>query len=550
MAQVNDQDLLDEIRFDIKVKDLRKAELVLAALSFVKRETQRTALFEVSRAEETFSIPLLTGLFVNSPEIAAAFPQLKETMYSKILSRPDVLQDLLLKEANPAARQFLAMMAGEIQLADAVPALMDILASETDPSMIRTAIVSLGMIGEADAVSQIAEFLNYNDRYLAIAVIEALGEIATPEAIDMLADRLGHDHELDRAIIEAFSKAQTPEAIEKLNETLESEHAHIRTAGKQKLGAIGAMSVRVLVRNLQRKDPDLIVHSLNVLGDIGDEAAVSAVRDLLHNEPEDANVRFAAYETLGRLPVGKGAFALAAGLEDPVDNVRSAAAKAIDRNYNALLAGGIRNMTQSDDNIAALILKTVITSQCDRIFLDLLEEETLRANALTFLNEKAHPELRSYYAGILSTNGFEDLAAQVTTKADPKSRDSLKIYTVDDSKMLLNIYRTVLHNLGCESVAFEFPAEAVEKVREDRPDVILTDLNMPELTGIDLAKKIRKWYPKEKLPIIMVTTQQESQDFDEALSAGINGIIMKPFTESHIRAALKKYAGYEAEPPE
>ncbi|MBT8339241.1 MAG: response regulator, partial [Desulfatitalea sp.] len=141
--------------------------------------------------------------------------------------------------------------------------------------------------------------------------------------------------------------------------------------------------------------------------------------------------------------------------------------------------------------------------------------------------------------------GLAALAEQVAPKAGEKTREALRIYTVDDSKMLLNIYRSVLHNLGCEVVAFEFPAKAIDQVRDDRPDAILTDLNMPGLTGIDLAIKIRQWFSKEALPIIMVTTQQESQDFEDALSAGINGIIQKPFTESHIAAALKKFAGFK-----
>ena len=542
MANINDQDLLNEIRFDIKVKDFRKAELVLAALGYVKRETQKKALFELSQADAEFSIPLLAGLFVNSPDIVGSFPQLKETMYSKILSRPDVLQDLLLKEANPCTRAFLVGVAGEIQLTDALPELMDVLGRETDLNITRSAIVSLGTIGDPKAAPLIAEFLSHPDKSLAIAAIEALGEMATPETIQMLAARIGKDHDLDHKIIDILSKVQTPEAIDKLNETLESKHAHIRTAGKQKLGAIGVMSVRVLMKNLNREDPDLVIHSLNVLGDIGDIAAVPAIRNLLHNEPENANVRFAAYETLGRLPVGKGAFALAAGLEDPADNVRAAAAKAIDRNYNALLAGGIRNMAKSGDGTAALILQTVINSQCDQILLDLLEEDTLKTDIITYLNTKAHPDVRSYYAKIFSEKDFGELAQQVMADADAKTIAAFRVYTVDDSKMLLNIYRTVLHNLGCESIPFEFPAKAVEKVREDHPDVILTDLNMPEMTGIDLARKIRKWFTKEDLPIIMVTTQQESCDFKDALEAGVNGILLKPFTESQISAALKKYA--------
>lgn len=546
MADFSDQDLLDEIRFDIKVKDLLKGQLVLEALKYVKRETQKMALFEVSRADAEFSIPLLVGLFVKSPAIANAFPQLKETMYSKIISSPDVLRGLLLKEANPAIRAFLAEVAGRIRLADAAPVLMDLLGAETEPAIVRSAIGSLGMIGAPDAAPLIAGFLDRPEPELADAAVEALGDIATSEAVQCLSRGLGKDPERDMKIIGILSKVQTPEAVEILNQTLSSDHAHIRTAGKQKLGAIGTMSLRVLMKNLSRRDPDLVIHSLNVLGDIGDAAAVGAIRNLLHNEPEDANIRFAAYETLGRLPMEKGAFALAAGLEDPVDNVRAAAARAIDRNYNALLAGGVRNMIRSGDGTASVIMETIINAQCDRVFLDLLEEDHFKTTVLSFLGDKAHPDIRSYYAGILSANGRADLAKQVSPKAGKKAKSAPRIYTVDDSKMLLNIYRGILHNLGCEAVAFEFPAEAVARVKQDRPDAILTDLNMPVLTGIDLAAKIRQWFSKDELPIIMVTTQQESQDYQSALAAGVNGIIQKPFTESHIRTALKKFAGFDA----
>lgn len=546
MVHFTDQDLLDEIRYDIKVKDFRKAELVLAALKYVKGETQKKALFEVSRADAEFSIPLLTWLFVNSPEIANSFPRLKETLYSKILGRPDILQGLLLKKTNPNTRVFLVEIAGQIQLSDAVPALLDILGSEADTNIIRSAITSLGMIGDPKAAKPTSDFLDHPDKELTGAAAKALGEIGTAEALQLLAARLGKDPELDHRMIDIFATAQTPEAIDYLNQTLASEHAHIRTAGKEKLSAIGVMSVRVLIKNLSRPDPDLVIHSLNVLGDIGDAAAVSAIRNLLHNEPDNANVRFAAYETLGRLPLKIGAFALAAGLEDTVDNVRAAAAKAIDRNYNALLAGGVRNLIKAGGETAALIMETVINSQCDHIVLDLLEEDYFKTKASTYLCEKAHPDIRSYYAGIFEAKGFAELAKQIAPKAGSRSRAALRVYTVDDSKMILNIYRSVLHNLGCESIAFEFPAEAVESVREDRPDVILTDLNMPGLTGIDLTAKVREWFPKEELPIVMVTTQQEPEDFRDASAAGVNGIIQKPFTESDISAALKKFAGYRA----
>lgn len=548
MTNIIDQDLLDEIRFDIKVKDLRKAQLVLASLEHVKRETQKKALLEVARADEAFSIPLLTGFFVNSSEIAISFPQLKETMYSKILARPDVLLDMLSREQDQKHKCFLAQVAGEIRLEEAVPVMLDMMTNESGPKAIESAITSLGMIGDSNAVGPISEFINSPSRELVIASVSALGELATPAAIETLWDRLGQDPDLDKLIINIFSKMQTPEALEKLNETLLSSHAHIRAEGKQKLSEIGVMSTRVLIRNLLEDNSDLVIHSLNVLGDIGDSAAIPAIRKLLHNEPEDANIRFASYETLGRLPADKGAFALAAGLQDPIDNVRAAAARAIDRNYNAVLAGGIRNLTRSGDNDASRVLETIINSQCDRIFLDLLEEDYFQPAAMTFLTQKANPDIRSYYAETLVARGYPDIAKQIALDKAVKSKTRLRIYAVDDSRMILNIYRSILHNLGCESIPFEFPAAAIERMREDRPDVILTDLNMPEITGIELAARVREWFTKEELPIIMVTTQNETQDYDAAFSAGVNGILRKPFTESQISAALKRFAGFVPEP--
>ncbi len=108
-----------------------------------------------------------------------------------------------------------------------------------------------------------------------------------------------------------------------------------------------------------------------------------------------ANVRFAAHEALGRLPFDKGAFALAAGLEDAVDHVRSAAAKAIDKHYNPVLAGGVRNLIRCGNAQALSNMGTVINSRCENIFLDLLEEDSFKMTAMKYLSNKAHPDIQS-----------------------------------------------------------------------------------------------------------------------------------------------------------
>jgi CheY-like chemotaxis protein len=544
MGKINEQHLLDEIRFDIEHKDIIKARLVLAELDSVGLETQKKALFEISRAEDNFCIPLLAGVIGNNMAIVDTFPQIKETMVSKILENPDVLLELLSGRGDTISRMILIETAGEIQLNNAAEILLDILKKEKDPILIGAAITSLGIIGETSAIEAISEFLYSNSRELVISAVKALGQIGNGSAVNKLYARLGGETDLDMFILDTIAGLQINEAYERLNDILSSEFVHLRTAAKKKLVEIGSMSVRYMIKNLSLKDKDIIIHSLNVLGDLGDSSAIPPIRKLLFSQPEDPNIRFAAYEALGRLPLDKGAFTLASGLEDPVDNVRSAAARAIERNYNTVLSGGIKNMIRSGDVHALNIITTIIDAQCENIFIDLIEDDAFKNPAIQYLMKKAHPDVKTGYYRLLKDSGYDELAEKIASEKEKKVKGKLKVFAVDDSRMILNIYRSVLHNLGCDSLLFEFPARAIESVKKEKPDIILTDLNMPDISGIELTKEIRKSFSKERMPIVMVTTQDESKDFEEAYKAGINEILRKPFTETMVGDILKKMTGY------
>ena len=109
--------------------------------------------------------------------------------------------------------------------------------------------------------------------------------------------------------------------------------------------------------------------------------------------------------------------------------------------------------------------------------------------------------------------------------------------------MILNIYRSALHDLGYEPEVFEFPDKAITAIKANRPAAILTDLNMPDISGIELTRQVRQVFNKETLPIIMVTTQNEANDNEAALAAGVNGILRKPFTAETLAKALSDWAG-------
>lgn len=547
MTVKNPDRFIEELKTAIETDDPTRAQLVMSRLPEMEEAAQKLASLCLRRASGSFAVPVIVSLLVGHPEFGDRYSFLKEVIYSKILTHPQLLTKLLLEESHVQNRIAMAKIAGEMRLEEAVPALLEIINSENNEQLLKSTIEAMGLIGDVSATSPISEYLYSNHVELTIAAIYALGQFATPTAIQRLSEKLGADPDLDLMILDVFSNSQVPEALEKLNEMLSAHWAHTRNAAKQRLVKIGPKAVPELLKNLRHDDPDLLIHTLNVLGEIGDESAIPAIRKLLINEPKDANVRFAAYEALGLLPVAKGAVTLAAGLNDPVDNVRAAAAGAINHNYNPVLAAGLKNLVRDRDVASEQICKTIITGQCDTIFLDLIQEDSFVAMAVDFLNRQAHPDIKSHHVRLLTKHKHARIVDKLKSGEAPApvKPAGVRIFAVDDSKMILNIYRSTLHDMGYQPELFEFPADAVKAVRKKKPAVILTDLNMPDISGIDLTIEIRKKFDKESLPIIMVTTQNEANDNEAAIAAGVNGILYKPFTADILAKALADWANIQ-----
>jgi CheY-like chemotaxis protein len=175
------------------------------------------------------------------------------------------------------------------------------------------------------------------------------------------------------------------------------------------------------------------------------------------------------------------------------------------------------------------------------VVLDLIDEPEFQEFAVTYLGTRAHSDTRNYYIDLLKANGKTESAERIAAQTTIEKKDALKVFAVDDSKMILNIYRSVLHNLGFAPELFEFPAQAIEMVQAAKPDLVFTDLNMPEISGIELTRTMRQWFSKEQMPIIMVTTQNETTDNEAAMEAGVTAILHKPFNEESLKAVIDKH---------
>lgn len=108
---------------------------------------------------------------------------------------------------------------------------------------------------------------------------------------------------------------------------------------------------------------------------------------------------------------------------------------------------------------------------------------------------------------------------------------SLKILAVDDSPTMRRIIVNTLKRAGYENVTEASDGkDALAKMKVEQFNFVITDWNMPEMDGLTFVSQIRSLDEFKDMPILMVTTRSVKDDIIEAMKAGVNNYIVKPFT--------------------
>ncbi len=121
------------------------------------------------------------------------------------------------------------------------------------------------------------------------------------------------------------------------------------------------------------------------------------------------------------------------------------------------------------------------------------------------------------------------------------SNPDLKFLVVDDFSTMRRIVRNLLKELGFANAdEAEDGVVALQKLRAGAFDFVVSDWNMPNMTGIDLLRAIRADAALKHLPVLMVTAEAKKENIIEAAQAGANGYIVKPFTAATLDEKLNK----------
>jgi two-component system, chemotaxis family, chemotaxis protein CheY len=146
----------------------------------------------------------------------------------------------------------------------------------------------------------------------------------------------------------------------------------------------------------------------------------------------------------------------------------------------------------------------------------------------------------------LEGNATRGAAFRMRTRKSVRTMDQIRALIVDDSSVMRKIVERSLRQAGLElSKVLEAGngAEALAVLAKEKVDLILCDINMPVMDGLEFVKQLATMESAKGIPVVMITTEGSENHVIQALSAGAKGYIRKPFTPEQVKEHVLPVVG-------
>jgi two-component system chemotaxis response regulator CheY len=118
---------------------------------------------------------------------------------------------------------------------------------------------------------------------------------------------------------------------------------------------------------------------------------------------------------------------------------------------------------------------------------------------------------------------------------------NMKVLVVDDFATMRRIVKNILNQIGFKNIIeADDGSSALEVLKKDKVDLIMSDWNMPKMTGLELLKAVRSDESMKDMPFLMVTAEGQKDSVVQTVQAGVSDYIVKPFTADTVKEKLEK----------
>ncbi|QJB56521.1 HEAT repeat domain-containing protein [Pseudodesulfovibrio sp. zrk46] len=513
---------------------------------------QITILNEISGSKDPEALAGLVDLLKN-PVGDTSIDYMVVNALNAVLSSNEAKVVEGLTDSHDGFRILCIRVAGEYAFKSAAAPLVDIAESETDPDRLMEVLTSLARIGDPSAMTVFRAQLAHEDPFIKSSCIEALGKLGDTESISSFKDLVIESEAPGRyevcdittwKAIEALASFANDDTIAFLVEKLHHKNPTVRRIITDALITIGSPCIPLLFEAFETGDKDNKILSANVLGFVGDRSGADGlVAAFDKGLAEDPNVRYAVYEALGRIGTMKGIICLVDGLHEEDELILMAVIGGLEKHVNPGMIASLTSQVAKADDQAERLAKAVIASRATRIFDALYESEGAGDMLVDALSGSKDPEIVEDFRSILTEIGGDRAQADIA-RLPQLSAGTRKALAADDSRSMCAMHRAILTDLGFEPSIGGNGEEAYDFVeRGEDFDIIITDMNMPVMDGMELVSKVRNTPGYEDIPIIMVTTESEASQQDMAEKAGVTAFVTKPFKPDTLKAKIQELIG-------
>jgi len=510
---------------------------------------QITILNEISGSKDPDTLPDLVAL-LKDPVGDTSIDYMVVNALNAVLSGNEKKVIEGLTDAHTGYRILCIRVAGEYGFSAAADTLVSVAQTESDPDRLMEILTSLARIADPVALPVFRKFLDHDDPFIKSSCIEALGKLEDEGSIDYFKAIIEDSDSPERfevcdittwKTIEAMASFPLDDTIGFLVKKLHHKNPTVRRIITDALITIGAPAIPMLFTSFESGDTDSKILSANVLGFISDRSGANGlVAAFDKGLADDLNVRYAVYEALGRIGTMKGIICLVDGLSETDELILMAVIRGLEKHVNPGMISTLTDKIIKADEQSDRLAKAVIASKATNLF-DALYEIAGAGDALVdALAESKDAEIIEEFQILLTDIGGgraeEDLARLPDITVGAR-----KALAADDSRSMCAMHRAILTDLEFEPYMATNGEEAFDFIEQGEEfDVIITDMNMPIMDGMELVGKIRNTPGYEDIPIIMVTTESEASQQTMAEKAGVTAFITKPFKPDDLKAKIKE----------
>jgi CheY-like chemotaxis protein len=466
-----------------------------------------------------------------------------------------------LESENICLRDFCVGLIGEKKIAAAAPALLMIAEQENDPEQLLGLLNAMSRIRAPEFLDVFRRHARSEDPLLSGISIRMLGEYRDHTSLDLLQEIVEANEAEDSyercelstwSAIEALAALDSPESLDYLTAKIHHKNPTARRLIHQSLADLGQKAVEPVAAMFESGNEDQKIMAANVLGFIGHKDAVDTLIRALERGGLEHNVCFAVYEALGEIRSMKALIRLLDSLPVEQDEamllaVLGALDKQVDPAVGRNLAEKIKEIADNDPEQWQRILASVVQSHAVELFSVLAEDHDVGGDLLQRIKDSRDQETIRLFRVKLTDLG--DPRAEILSAEEAVAGESgPSMLAVDDSGAMRNFYRAAAGDLGMSVTVAENGRVAWDLLQAgQRFDIMVVDMNMPEMDGIELTTRVRGEDELKDMPIVMATTESEKSQALLAKKAGVNAFLIKPFKAEVLVGKIRKHLPEMAE---